>query len=445
MKQKILAIDDSLILRELIKRSLARQSTNYDILLAKDGNEGLTLAASEQPDLILLDFILPDLKGDEVCRQLQSNQITAGLPVVLLSSSAVDIKRTQGEFENVVHAIAKPFTPDLLCATVAQALRETGGRIPGALPTTPAQARPVSPAKPAAAPAAILAALPPAEPKLAGDTVQFSLISVLQALEQDRLTGRLCLSSGPGKPLELHIAAGRPVLVTLRDPAQYLRNSDHKLTLEQIQAAGKFGLEQARSGAPIFLQFAQEKLMPADTAISQCQLLGLRLFAPLWTAPRTQFSFEPNHPLPPGCSYLPAYTGTMMQWAMESLRLVGEHLRSDLPWAEPTGIPAYTRKGFERIQQLQLTASERAFAEFIQPTHSLAAIAAAMKVEVAHAQRILHQFLRLEILDSWPAHLLQNPAQPESKSAPPNNPPPLTKPLGPPPVPRPCALPAHTR
>jgi len=119
MKKKILAIDDSLSLREFIQRSLMRHSADYTIILAKDGTEGLRLCASEQPDLILLDFVLPDMKGDEVCRQLQSEKLTDGLPVVLMSSSVADTRRAQNEFENVIKAIAKPFTPELLCSTVA--------------------------------------------------------------------------------------------------------------------------------------------------------------------------------------------------------------------------------------------------------------------------------------------------------------------------------------
>lgn len=407
MKQKILAIDDSLTLREFIQRSLVRQSADYTIILAKDGTEGLALATSEQPDLILLDFVLPDMKGDEVCRRLQSDKHTAGLPVVLMSSSAADIKRTQGEFENVIRAIAKPFTPDLLCSTVAHSLRETGGKLPQAASTGSAKAKSAAtPAKPAAA-TEIPTAATNANLKFAGDTAQFSLISVLLALEQDRLTGVLRLTNGTNKPLELHVASGRPVLVTLNDPAMYLRHGGHKLTPEQIQAAGRLGAEQTKSGAPIILQFAQEKLMSTEEAIAKCQLLNLRLFAPLWTAPRTQFSFEPNQPLPPSCSNLPPYQGNMSEWAMESLRFVGDDFRSAMAWGEPTGIPAYTRKGYERIQLIPLSDEELAFAGHINPTHSLAKIAGTMKTDVDQAQRILHRFLCLEIFDYWPASLLQ--------------------------------------
>lgn len=407
MKQKILAIDDSLTLREFIQRSLVRQSADYVIILAKDGTEGLALAASEQPDLILLDFVLPDMKGDEVCRRLQSDKRTAGLPVVLMSSSAADIKRTQSEFENVIKAIAKPFTPDLLCSTVAHSLRETSGKIPVPHQTAATTPPVIAAANPSPATPTKLPEAPKSSVKFSGDTSQFSLISVLLALEQDQLTGLLRLTANHGKPLDLYVVAGRPVLVTLRDPAAYLRNSGHKLTAEQIQAAGKLGGEQTLTGSPIFMQFAEAKLMTREEAVAICQQQNLRLFAQLWTAPRTHFNFEPNVPLPPLTATLPPFEGTMSEWAMESLRFCGDDFRSAMAWGEPTGIPAYTRRGYERIQQIPLNDEELAFAGLISPTHSLEKIAALMKTDVDRAQRILHRFLCLEIFDYWPASLLQ--------------------------------------
>jgi CheY-like chemotaxis protein len=407
MKQKILAIDDSLTLREFIQRCLARQSAEYQIVLAKDGTEGLSLAASEQPDLILLDFVLPDMKGDEVCRRLQAEGRTAGLPVVLMSSSAADIKRTSEEFGNVIKAIAKPFTPELLCTTVAHSLREAagrGGKAAGGRP--PADLRGAPACEVRTALAAHPSALAPRATEFSGDTSQFSLISVLLALEQDQLSGVLRVSTG-AKPLELYVVAGRPVLVTLRDAAAYLRGSNFKLTTEQTAHASKIGREQAETGSPIFLQFAEQQLLGMAEAVRLCEQQGLRLFGHVWTAPRAQFKFEANVALPPRAGGLGGYEGTMSEWAMETLRYVGDEFRSAMAWGEPTGIPAYTRKGYERIQQIPLSEEELAFAGLISPTASLAKIASGMGTDVDRAQRVLHRFLCLEIFDYWPASLLQ--------------------------------------
>jgi DNA-binding response OmpR family regulator len=415
MKQKILAIDDSLTLREFIQRSLARQSADYQIILAKDGTEGLALAVSEQPDLILLDFVLPDMKGDEVCRRLLSVKKTAGLPVVLMSSSAADIKRTQGEYENVIKSIPKPFTPDLLCSTVAHSLRETSGKTP--LVRTAIASAPVAATRGGEVPAGVNTSLfvrsfaktdTDAKPGVtfAGDTGQFSMISVLLALEQDQLTGMLKVSTG-GEPMELHVVSGRPVLVTSRDAAAYFRNSGHHLTIGQTQVAETVGNEQAKTGAPVFMQFAEQKLMPLGNAVALSQQQSLRLISQVWTAPRTQFKFESGTLLPPLTSSLPPFEGTMSEWAMESLRFVGDDFRAAMAWGEPTGIPAYTRKGYERIQLIPLNDEELAFAGLISPTNSLEKIAAGMRTDVDSAQRILHRFLCLEIFDYWPASLLQ--------------------------------------
>ena len=83
------------------------------------------------PELILLDFVLPGLRGDEVCRRLAGSARTGGIPVVLMSSSTKDMLNTEAECRNVVKTISKPFTPELLCATVNAISREAAGRRAG--------------------------------------------------------------------------------------------------------------------------------------------------------------------------------------------------------------------------------------------------------------------------------------------------------------------------
>ena len=133
---------------------------------------------------------------------------------------------------------------------------------------------------------------------------------------------------------------------------------------------------------------------------------GLAVFARAWTA-ASEFEFETLGELPDFARKLPPFEGPMSEWAMETLRLVGDECQSSMAWGEPTGVPAYTRRGYERIQQIPLNDEEIAFAELISPTRSLGDIATSMKLTVEAAQRILHRFLSLEILDYWPASLLR--------------------------------------
>ncbi|HSU86147.1 MAG TPA: response regulator, partial [Chthoniobacterales bacterium] len=112
----ILVIDDSPMLLSFVKEILDEQ--NYKVLTAPAAAEGLDLSRSVLPDLILLDFILPDMKGDEVCRKLIAHPATAGIPVVYVSGFGSDLQPDRAEVPNVVGSLAKPFTSDTLIKAV---------------------------------------------------------------------------------------------------------------------------------------------------------------------------------------------------------------------------------------------------------------------------------------------------------------------------------------
>jgi DNA-binding response OmpR family regulator len=80
---KILLIDDDRLLRHAIERRLGK--TGYNMIGAADGEEGLRLVAETNPDLILLDMMLPKLTGLNVLRKLKQNRLTKQIPVIVLS------------------------------------------------------------------------------------------------------------------------------------------------------------------------------------------------------------------------------------------------------------------------------------------------------------------------------------------------------------------------
>jgi DNA-binding response OmpR family regulator len=80
---KILLIDDDRLLRRTIERTLTK--AGYNMICAGDGEEGLHLAAETNPDLILLDMMLPKLNGVGVLRMLKQNSYTKHIPVIVLS------------------------------------------------------------------------------------------------------------------------------------------------------------------------------------------------------------------------------------------------------------------------------------------------------------------------------------------------------------------------
>jgi CheY-like chemotaxis protein len=82
--ETILLVEDSKFLRVATERILVK--AGYQVVCAGDGDEGLALAGSRLPDLIVLDMLLPKLSGPEVLRSLKKNDLTAHIPVVVLSS-----------------------------------------------------------------------------------------------------------------------------------------------------------------------------------------------------------------------------------------------------------------------------------------------------------------------------------------------------------------------
>ena len=82
--KKILLVDDSATSR-LMHRILISQKTGYEVICAKDGAEALRVVASEGPDLVLMDVMMPGIDGLEVCRRIRQDKRTRGVPVILLT------------------------------------------------------------------------------------------------------------------------------------------------------------------------------------------------------------------------------------------------------------------------------------------------------------------------------------------------------------------------
>jgi len=114
--RKVLVIDDSLMLLSFVKEILSE--ANYQVTTVATAEDGLSAAANETPDLILLDYVLPDMKGDQVCRRLSENATTASVPIVYMSGFGADLEPDQINSPSVIGSLNKPFTSDLLIKTV---------------------------------------------------------------------------------------------------------------------------------------------------------------------------------------------------------------------------------------------------------------------------------------------------------------------------------------
>jgi len=117
---RILAVDDSLTIRKALELILV--PAGYQVAFAASGAEALAIARQAPPDVLLLDFILPDLRGSDVCRSLREEAATAALPVVLISARGAEIEQAFRDLPNVVRYLGKPFTPDEVLTAVTDAL-----------------------------------------------------------------------------------------------------------------------------------------------------------------------------------------------------------------------------------------------------------------------------------------------------------------------------------
>jgi DNA-binding response OmpR family regulator len=512
-KRRILVIDDSVMLLSFVKEILTEEHCH--VATAATAEEGLRVCRTDSPDLVLLDYVLPDMKGDEVCRKLLSDPATSKVSVLYMSGFGTDLQPDANDIPNVIGALSKPFTSESLIAAVEKHLPSskratpetktitptitpppepteekkaaaavaapatpalpvslgekkeekkdgpparveskpkaepfvppiisTSGPIkavekPSPKPSEPVKAKPfslpttvsvkpptpaptsLSPAPPVSRPAPIPGPTKKAEPTertalpdsshayFCGDSSFFSLHWALQTIAREKLTGMLrAFWSHPS--VDLLARDGRVIVVTARDPNLYC--SEAPITLlnvdqERIEAARA---EQTQNGCPLFLTLAKDGLILREPGLQLVHHYGQKLFAQLWAAERVRFVFE-QQDLPGYANDLPQIEDNVDQWALSTLRFVQYQELGRRASVEPTCVPAYTRDGYERVQQLRLTDAEAQFASQFNGSRSIAQISKNLRLDIKFARLSLFRFLALEIVECWPAQLAPKP------------------------------------
>ena len=130
MPKKILAVDDERHIVRLVEVNLQR--AGYEVVTAYDGREALEKVKSENPDLVVLDVMMPYMDGFEVLKNLKSDPETAEIPVIMLTAKAQDADVFRGWQSGVDCYLTKPFNPMELLTFVKRIFdsnptAETGG------------------------------------------------------------------------------------------------------------------------------------------------------------------------------------------------------------------------------------------------------------------------------------------------------------------------------
>ncbi|WP_164670534.1 response regulator YycF [Virgibacillus doumboii] len=118
MSQKILVVDDEQPIADILKFNLEKEG--YQVVVAYDGDEAIELADTEEPDLVLLDIMLPGKDGNEVCREIRKTQ---SMPILMLTAKDAEIDKVLGLELGADDYVTKPFSNRELIARVKANLR----------------------------------------------------------------------------------------------------------------------------------------------------------------------------------------------------------------------------------------------------------------------------------------------------------------------------------
>lgn len=120
MLPKVLVCDNEEVLRALVRGAL--EIGDYEILEARDGDESVELARAMEPDLIVLDMMMPGRTGLEVLEELRAEPRFAETPVIMLTARAQTVDRKAAVEAGASHFLPKPFSPLALASLVEELL-----------------------------------------------------------------------------------------------------------------------------------------------------------------------------------------------------------------------------------------------------------------------------------------------------------------------------------
>jgi DNA-binding response OmpR family regulator len=210
--QSVLVVDDSPTILKLVQLVLTK--AGYQVTTASDGEAGLVAAHEDRPTLILLDYLMPEMNGDDVCRAMSADTVLCDVPVVVMSAKEDAVGERFSTLPNVVDHITKPFSPDALLAVISHIVdqrRPEEARAGNGLPLRAL----IEAEQPAAQPAADGAAL-------SGDLALISIADVLTLLQDQAQTGTLTLAQAQAR-LDVFLRNGRIEFATAHGvPEEFL-------------------------------------------------------------------------------------------------------------------------------------------------------------------------------------------------------------------------------
>jgi len=113
---KVLVVDDSPT--EIYQFKDMLEGMKFEVITAENGKDAIDIASSEQPDIVLMDIVMPDMNGFQATRQLSKDDKTKNIPVVIISSKDQETDKVWGERQGAKGYLTKPVKPDELLKVI---------------------------------------------------------------------------------------------------------------------------------------------------------------------------------------------------------------------------------------------------------------------------------------------------------------------------------------
>jgi DNA-binding response OmpR family regulator len=390
--ESVLVVDDSPTILKLVQLVLTK--AGYQVTTASDGEAGLVAAHEDRPALILLDYQMPEMNGDDVCRAMSGDTVLCNVPVVVMSAREDAVGERFASLPNVVDHITKPFSPDALLAVISHTIdqqrrsedRAGDDRALHALLKAQATATEQTPVPDAA---------------LSGDLGIISIADVLTLLQDQAQTGTLALSQAESR-LEVFLRNGRIDFATARGVPEEFLLGRFIVESGQMTAGALSGILELRALYP-----EGKGLLGADllargliTAAGLKKSMSLQTSALVfeglrWGSGRFRFNAAPELPALAREAALALPIDALI---MEGLRRVDEWRLIEREIGDFEMVFVRNEEKLAAFGRGKLLRDEVVVLEFVNGKHSVRDIIALAKMGSFDVTKMLYRLLRNKLI-----------------------------------------------
>jgi len=387
MARSILVVDDSIALIRFLQKKLAGAFHHAEIRTARTAADTYNRATISRPDIILIDYALPDTKADEVCQQLYLNPVTHLTPILLFYSDGVDAERIQKANPNIIATFRKPFDVNALIAEVHRifSVPHIGNEIRAKGGASPTEESTVI------APKLIFRA----------NTGLVRMGRVFRQISDEQLSGVLRISLRK-YPIEIFCKNGHVLLASTKDLQLYSIESTVRLSDLDRDIVATAIKGQMDSSCPYFILLAIRGSIPHEFVSDEVHYHGLRLAGRAFTHHKIAFEFEDLNTLP---EFTLEYVDSAIDayaWCHIAMQQISEGTASTLSPAALHDIPVFTPDCDQMLSRLQLTPDELRLLGGVDSATPLSLIGENLGMTSMQAATLFFRLSELGILQHWP-------------------------------------------